>query len=100
MDKYETGGHTALPIWLEFMQHTLKGVPQGPFEAPSEKIVWVDIEPETGKRADPGSHSAVKEAFLAGNEPFDPSAVPAPGTDAVPTPTNSSAQDAVTNGGL
>ena len=100
MDKYETGGHTALPIWLEFMQRALKGVPQGPFEAPSEKIVWVEIEPETGKRAGPGSHSAVKEAFLAGNEPFDPNAVPAPGTDAVPTPTNSSAQDAVTNGGL
>jgi penicillin-binding protein 1A len=103
MDKYETGGHTALPIWLEFMQHALKGVPQPGFEPPSDKIVWVDIEPETGKRAVEGSHSAVKEAFLAGNEPPDPNA-PAdpndPNSAPVRAPVTTSAQDAVTKGGL
>src|SRR6266850_2035592 len=29
MDKYATGGHYALPIWLDYMQKALKGVPQG-----------------------------------------------------------------------
>ena len=101
MDKYETGGHTALPIWLEFMQRALKGVPQAPFEAPSEKIVWVDIDPETGARVAEGRQGSVKEAFLAGNEPADPNAAVAPGLPgSVPTPSNSSAQEAVTKGGL
>src|SRR6266478_8782185 len=39
MDKYETGGHTALPIWLDYMQRALKGVPQPQFDPPSENIV-------------------------------------------------------------
>ena len=101
MDKYETGGHTALPIWLEFMQRALKGVPQGSFEAPSAKIVWVDIDPETGKRSAEGSHGSVREAYLAGNEPPDPNAAAVPGQPgSVPTPVTSSAQEAVTKGGL
>src|SRR3954469_4579787 len=44
MDKYATGGHYALPIWLDFMAKALKGVPQGQFEPPSENIVWVNID--------------------------------------------------------
>lgn len=73
MDKYETGGHTALPIWLDYMQRALKGRPQAPFDAP-EKIVWVDIDGDTGKRAKPGTRSLIHEAYLEGAEPADESA--------------------------
>jgi penicillin-binding protein 1A len=71
MDKYATGGHYALPIWLDYMQKALKGVPQGNFEAPSENIVWVDVDGNTGKRVPPGTRNSVLEAFLKGNEPPD-----------------------------
>jgi penicillin-binding protein 1A len=71
MDKYATGGHYALPIWLDFMQKALKGVPQADFEAPSENIVWVPIDGNTGKRVAPETPGAVSEAYLKGNEPAD-----------------------------
>jgi penicillin-binding protein 1A len=31
----ETGGGLALPIWIEFMQHALQGVPVQEFEPPA-----------------------------------------------------------------
>jgi penicillin-binding protein 1A len=31
----ETGGHTALPIWLDFMKAALRDRPQGPFSPPA-----------------------------------------------------------------
>jgi penicillin-binding protein 1A len=71
MDKYATGGHYALPIWLDYMQKALKGVPQGEFEAPSENIVWVSVDPETGKRATPETRQPVLEAYLRDNQPPD-----------------------------
>ena len=71
MDKYATGGHYALPIWLDYMQKALKGVPQGDFEAPSEKIVWVNIDGDTGLRATAETRQPVLEAYLKGNEPPD-----------------------------
>jgi len=95
MDKYETGGHTALPVWLEYMQRALKGVPQQPFEAPSDKIIWVDIDPETGARLPPGSRGGVLQAYLAGTEPQL-----AGSAGAGPTATQPAAADAVTHGGL
>ena len=105
MDKYATGGHYALPIWLDYMQKALKGVPQADFEAPSEKIVWVDIDGDTGKRATPDTRQPVKEAYLKGNEPPDESgatAVAAPGQPAqqAPAPTASQAADQMLKGGL
>lgn len=113
MDKYETGGHTALPIWLDFMQKALKGVPQAAFEAPNENIVWVDIDGDTGRRAGPDTRQPILEAYLKGNEPPDengqtvveavacekpPCAPPAPKPP--PVPTSSQAADAMLKGGL
>ncbi len=95
MDKYETGGHTALPIWLEYMQHSLKGVPQPQFEPPSDKIIWVTIDPETGARLEPGSRGGVLEAYISGTEP---QLAGSPG--ATQAPTEPAAADAVTRGGL
>lgn len=80
MGKYETGGHTALPIWMDFMSAALKGRPVRAFPAP-EKIKWVPIEPKTG-RYKPGG--TFLEAFREGTEPTaeDPSrASPVPALD-------------------
>ncbi len=114
MDKFETGGHTALPIWLDYMQKALKGVPQNPFQAPNENILWVNIDGETGRRAGPDTRAPVLEAYLKGNEPPDengqqpasdaavcenpPCAVVPPRPKLVPTA--SQAADAMLKGGL
>ncbi|MBS2021042.1 MAG: PBP1A family penicillin-binding protein [Deltaproteobacteria bacterium] len=93
MDAYETGGHAALPIWVDFMSRALKGVPQGPFEPPNDNIVWIDIDPETGKRATASTRNALKEAYLTGSEPPDESTPNA-------QTTSTASQEAVTKGGL
>ncbi len=108
MDKYATGGHYALPIWLDYMQKSLKGVPQGNFESPSENIVWVNVDGDTGKRATPETRTPVLEAYLKGSEPPDESgaavaATPGnPGQPAqpAPAPTASQAADQMLKGGL
>jgi penicillin-binding protein 1A len=68
MDRYETGGHTALPIWMDFMSAALKGRPNKAFPQP-DGIVWVPIDPKTGQRAKEGAENAALEAFKAGTEP-------------------------------
>jgi penicillin-binding protein 1A len=96
MDKYTTGGHTALPIWLEYMQRALKGVPQGAFDPPNQNIVWVTVDADTGKRATADTRQPVLEAYLKGTEPPDETAQ---GTS-TPPPSTSAAQDALIKGGL
>ena len=107
MDKYATGGHYALPIWLDYMQKALKGVPQADFESPSENIVWVDVDGDTGRRATAETRQPVREAYLKGNEPPDESgapvvAVPGQATQPAPAaaPTASQAADQMLKGGL
>ncbi|MGC3999690.1 MAG: PBP1A family penicillin-binding protein [Anaeromyxobacter sp.] len=67
LGRYETGGHAALPIWLDYMSVALKQRDQPEF-APPAGIVEVGIDPETGKAAAPGA-KAVQEPFKAGTEP-------------------------------
>ncbi|HET7786260.1 MAG TPA: PBP1A family penicillin-binding protein [Myxococcales bacterium] len=105
MDKYATGGHYALPIWLDYMQNALKGVPQGEFEAPSENIVWVSVDPETGKRATADTRQPVLEAYLRDNQPPDESGAvaAAPGQPPQPgqkAPNAAQAADQMLKGGL
>jgi penicillin-binding protein 1A len=104
MDKYATGGHYALPIWLDYMQKALKGVPQGEFESSSENIVWINIDGETGKRATEDTRQPVLEAYLKGSEPPDEgSSIPnAPGqpVPAQPAPNAAQAADQMLKGGL
>jgi len=105
MDKYATGGHYALPIWLDYMQKALKGVPQGEFESPSENITWVSVDGETGKRATPETRQPVMEAYLKGNEPPDESGAVAttPGQGQQPgqqAPNAAQAADQMLKGGL
>src|SRR5437899_3056709 len=104
MDKYATGGHYALPIWLDYMQKALKGVPQGDFETPSEKIVWVNVDGDTGKRATADTRQPVLEAYLKGNEPPDETGTvaTAPGQPSQPqqAPDAAQAADQMLKGGL
>jgi penicillin-binding protein 1A len=95
MDKYETGGHTALPIWIDYMKAALKGVQQGPFDPPpGEGIVWINVDADNGKRASPNSRQAVLEPFLKGTEPPEENA---PGSTPVQ---DSKAQERMLRDGL
>jgi len=103
MDKYATGGHYALPIWLDYMQKALKGMPQGDFEAPSEKIVWVNIDGDTGLRATAETRQPILEAYLKGNEPADDGAVATAPGQPLPQkqgPDAAQAADQMLKGGL
>ena len=97
MDKYETGGHTALPIWLDYMQRALKGVPQPQFDPPTENIVWVSVDPETAKRATDQTRQPVLEAYLKGTEPPDETQQIATPNGA-PPPSTTAAQEALIKG--
>jgi penicillin-binding protein 1A len=60
---YEEGGHTALPMWIYFMQEALKGRPEHRLpEPPGVVRMWVSRE--SGAPASAGSAGAVFEAFL------------------------------------
>jgi penicillin-binding protein 1A len=75
LGRYETGGHAALPIWLDFMSAALRGREQPEFEPP-EGIVEVRMDPDTGKLAAEGAR-AVTEPFKVGTEPAEDGVAPA-----------------------
>lgn len=68
LGRKETGAHAALPIWLTFMQHALKGKPRLPFKQPAG-IVVERIDPQTGLLAPESSTTAIEEFFASGTEP-------------------------------
>jgi penicillin-binding protein 1A len=67
LGRFETGGHAALPIWLDYMSVALKDRPEPEFDPPPG-IVEVRIDPETGK-AVPDDARGVSEPFKQGTEP-------------------------------
>ncbi len=67
-----SGARAALPIWIQFMKGALAGVPSRAFPAPSENVVFMDIDKETGLLAGPGCPKVFSEAFVAGTEPREP----------------------------
>lgn len=70
----ETGGVTALPIWMDFMREyiALRGDRSDPpqFEPPGN-IVFVPVDYMSGDAAD-GDGSAINEAFISGTQPQKP----------------------------
>jgi penicillin-binding protein 1A len=59
----EEGGHTALPMWIYFMQQALKDRPEHRLpEPPGVVRMWVSRE--TGAPASAGSSGAIFEVFL------------------------------------
>lgn len=65
----ETGGKTALPMWIEFMKTALHQLPETPLTVP-EGIVEAYINPDNGQLASPGSKNAVLEYFQDGFAPI------------------------------
>jgi penicillin-binding protein 1A len=63
----ETGGRTALPVWIDFMREALAGVPEKPLPVP-ETMVRITINSETGKPTTPDDPEAMEEYFVEGTE--------------------------------
>jgi penicillin-binding protein 1A len=63
-----SGGQAAAPIWSEFMQKSVSGLPVEDFVAP-ENVSFVLINPRTGKLAKEGAPGAIMECFIKGTEP-------------------------------
>ncbi|MEX0914486.1 MAG: penicillin-binding protein 1A [Wenzhouxiangellaceae bacterium] len=68
LGRNEQGGVTALPIWVDYMQVALDGVPERPDPVPVG-IVEASIDPASGLRVRPDAPDAVREWFPAGNLP-------------------------------
>jgi penicillin-binding protein 1B len=66
-----SGTQAALPIWTAFMTRALAGHPDQRFAAP-DGIVFVDVDRTTGKAAGPFCARVLREAFIAGTEPWEP----------------------------
>ncbi len=62
-----TGGRAATPIWTDFMQRALEGLPERDFDKP-DNVTLVKVDTATGLRAVSGRPARV-EAFVAGTEP-------------------------------
>jgi penicillin-binding protein 1A len=67
LGKDETGGHAALPIWLDFWKPAIAEKPVEEFPIPAN-IVFVPID-EYGRPGRPGMPGVQMEAFVAGTEP-------------------------------
>lgn len=63
-----SGGQAAAPIWAEFMQQAVAGLPVEDFQAP-ENVSFVLINPRTGRLAREGTPGAIMECFIKGTEP-------------------------------
>ncbi|MDH5470974.1 MAG: penicillin-binding transpeptidase domain-containing protein, partial [Gammaproteobacteria bacterium] len=60
----ETGGRSALPVWIDYMRVALKGMPET-VRKPPEDLVTVRIDPATGLLAASGQSNAIFETFRA-----------------------------------
>ena len=72
-----SGGQAAAPIWTEFMQRALAGLPVKSFPTPGN-VTFALIDPRSGQLAREGTPGAVQECFVSGTEPTSYAAEPAP----------------------
>lgn len=64
----ETGGKTALPIFMDFIEQTIERNGDMPFSVP-QGITTMVIDKETGRPLSAGSMDGFMEAFVTGTEP-------------------------------
>lgn len=64
----ETGARAALPIWNSVMARALAGKPAEDF-TPTDDVMFLKIDPESGLLAREGATDAVNEVFRRGTEP-------------------------------
>jgi len=63
-----SGGQASAPIWADFMQKAVIGLPVENFEIP-EGVSFVRINAKTGKLAKEGAPGSSLECFIKGTEP-------------------------------
>ncbi|MEX2480572.1 MAG: penicillin-binding protein 1A [Gammaproteobacteria bacterium] len=68
LGRRETGGHAALPIWIDFMRAALTDMPESSMERPPG-LVTVRIDPKTGLLAGANHPGAIFESFREGHVP-------------------------------
>lgn len=68
LGRQEQGGRTALPIWVDFMRVALEDRSEYHLPMPVG-LARALIDPETGRRARPGTSGAIQEWFHADNLP-------------------------------
>ncbi|MBT5366895.1 MAG: hypothetical protein HOL05_02525, partial [Nitrospinaceae bacterium] len=68
LGRNETGGHAALPIWMNITESIHEGLPRKRFKRPA-KVKIVTINPRTGLRVSRGTKGSVRQAFIKGSEP-------------------------------
>jgi len=68
LGKKEYGGSAALPIWMDYMQAALAGVPEKYYPQP-DGLVTVRIDEKTGLRAKPGQTDTLFEIFRSEEAP-------------------------------
>ncbi|MBJ6798974.1 penicillin-binding protein 1A [Geomonas propionica] len=71
-----SGGQAAAPIWTEFMQRAVAGMPVKSFPTPGN-VTFALIDPRNGHLAKEGTPGAVQECFVSGTEPTTYGADPA-----------------------
>ncbi len=72
LNRFETGGRAALPIWLDYMKKALAERPQPEFYPwQSMELVRLPIDEKTGKIASEGSKHMKILYFKKGTEPKD-----------------------------
>ena len=79
----ETGGRSALPVWIDYMAVALKGLPEAQPKPPAD-MVTVRIDPATGLLAASGQPDAIFETFRKEQVPqqsSDPLVSGVPGAD-------------------
>ncbi len=64
----ETGGHAALPMWVDFMRVVLQDIAEKSLKQP-DGLVTVRIDPQTGLLANAGTGNAIFETFPADKVP-------------------------------
>ncbi|RTE67241.1 penicillin-binding protein 1A [Amphritea opalescens] len=70
LGRSEFGGTAALPIWINFMETALEGVPDLPIPKPNG-LVSIRIDPKTSLRAYPGQENAIFEIFPVASVPTE-----------------------------
>jgi len=64
----EAGSSTALPVWVDYMEEALDGVPESPLPRP-DNVTAVRIDPATGAPVAQGDPAGIEEYFKVGTAP-------------------------------
>lgn len=71
MGQAQTGGDVALPLWIDFMEQALQSYPDDDFKVPDD-VIFVDVDPDTGRLAAEGSEHRVRLPFKRSRLPEAP----------------------------